>query len=492
MLVWSRMTNRGRVLKAIDPRVEPALKVLARDGLPSPAVLELGTLVVCGVPRPDLTRFELEEDGSLTLKIKRSALRIRDVDPSAWSPTDVAATLAGGEELILDQGAVHISGRHFSVDGSSPNLTDARIDGWSWHVDAPPGTAVLWAARVRFTSPKPPIVLWWPDGNLRFRVGDDVVRGWRFQTPNGSTFLVLRDEQWFVAFESSTPPNQAWVMSVMNAVGFVLGEPLNIGVLHAVGTSSVGIGKVRYMLVPWASRQGCEAPAVPVQAGAAAIVAFIEGIVHFDANEPESPVPVAIHHYFESLHGAIETEFLRGWIAAEAVAKWAGKSGRLRTIAQQRIADHDAWVRWLRTHEDTIKGFAISGKGQSLFDRVKDSDAGRQNAVQCVFKGEGIDWTQEMESGEDARNSVAHEGRMPDAARDWEMDFSRVGLVRTMLSALMARLVGYSGPIADRVKTYNNITGEEQPVWWHPSAHLDEVEYVDAPMMAAIGNASNG
>jgi hypothetical protein len=113
MLVWSRMTNRGRVLKAIDPRVEPALKVLARDGLPSPAVLELGTLVVCGVPRPDLTRFELEEDGSLTLKIKRSALRIRDVDPSAWSPTDVAATLAGGEELILDQGAVHISGAAF-------------------------------------------------------------------------------------------------------------------------------------------------------------------------------------------------------------------------------------------------------------------------------------------------------------------------------------------------------------------------------------------
>jgi hypothetical protein len=97
-----------------------------------------------------------------------------------------------------------------------------------------------------------------------------------------------------------------------------------------------------------------------------------------------------------------------------------------------------------------------------------------------------------MESGEDARNSVAHEGRMPDAARDWEMDFSRVGLVRTMLTALMARVVGYSGPIADRVKTYNNLTGAEQSVWWHPSAHLDAVEYVDALMMAAISNASNG
>ncbi|HEU4728270.1 MAG TPA: hypothetical protein VFT22_10285 [Kofleriaceae bacterium] len=479
------------MLKAIDPRVEPALKVLARDGLPSPAGLELGTLAVCGVPQPDLTRFELEEDGSLTLKIERSPLRIRDVDPNAWSPSDVAVTLAGGEELILDQGAVHTSGWHFSVDGSSPNLTDARIDAWAWHVDAPPGTAVLWAARVRFTSPKPPIVLWYPDGNLRFRVADDVVRGWQFQTPGGAVFLVLRDEEWFVAFESSTAPGQSWVTSVMNSMGFVVGEPLNIGLLHAVGASSVVIGMARYMLVPWASHQDCEAPAVPVQAGATAIVAFIEGIIRFDVNEPGSPLPVAIHHFFESLTGTIETKFLGGWIAAEALAKWAGKNGRLRTVPQQRIADHEAWERWLRTHEDTIKGFAIPGKGQSLFDRVKSSDQGRQNAVQCVFKGEGIDWTQEMEDGEDARNSVAHEGRMPDAARDWEMDFSRVGLVRTMLTALMARLVGYSGPIADRVKTYNNLTGKEQPMWWHPSAHLDEVEYVDAPMMAAICNASN-
>ena len=97
------MTNRGRVLTAIDSRIEPALKVLARDGLPSLASLELGTVAVGGVPRPDLTRFELEEDGSLTLKIKRSALKMRDVGPKAWSPSDVAVTLAGGEALILDQ-----------------------------------------------------------------------------------------------------------------------------------------------------------------------------------------------------------------------------------------------------------------------------------------------------------------------------------------------------------------------------------------------------
>jgi hypothetical protein len=161
-------------------------------------------------------------------------------------------------------------------------------------------------------------------------------------------------------------------------------------------------------------------------------------------------------------------------------------------IAQQRIADHDAWVRWLRTHEDTIKGFALPSKGQSLFDRVKDSDAGRQNAVQCVFRGEGIDWTEEMEAGEKVRNSVAHVGTMPDEVRNWELDFSRVGLVRTMLAALMARLVGYSGPIADRVKTYNNPTGEELPVWWHASGDPEEAEYVDAPMMDASSSAANG
>ncbi len=45
-----------------------------------------------------------------------------------------------------------------------------------------------------------------------------------------------------------------------------------------------------------------------------------------------------------------------------------------------------------------------------------------------------------MEAGEKARNSVAHEGVMPDTVRHWELDLSRVGLVRTMLTALIARV----------------------------------------------------
>jgi len=114
------------MLKAIDPRVEPALKVLARDGLPTLTNLELGALAVCGVQRPDLRHFDLTEDGSLTLKIERSALKVHDVDPSAWAPSVVDATLSAGGELVLDQGAVAITGWHFSPDGSSPRLRRSR------------------------------------------------------------------------------------------------------------------------------------------------------------------------------------------------------------------------------------------------------------------------------------------------------------------------------------------------------------------------------
>lgn len=154
MLICAAMMDRGkRVLKAIDPRVEPALKVLFRDGLPEMAHLELSTIAVCGVPRPDVTRIELAEDGSLTLGIERSALKIHNVDPDEWNPSVVVATLAGGEDLVLDQGDVHVSGRHFSPRGPGPSLTTARIHGWSWHVDARHDIPVLWAARVRFSAP---------------------------------------------------------------------------------------------------------------------------------------------------------------------------------------------------------------------------------------------------------------------------------------------------------------------------------------------------
>lgn len=78
-----------------------------------------------------------------------------------------------------------------------------------------------------------------------------------------------------------------------------------------------------------------------------------------------------------------------------------------------------------------------------------------------------------MEDAEACRHGVTHEGAFPDVGpRDWDRDRSRVGLVRTMLTALLAKLVGYDGPLADHSRTCFDITSRDEAAWW-PAAALD-------------------
>jgi len=56
-------------------------------------------------------------------------------------------------------------------------------------------------------------------------------------------------------------------------------------------------------------------------------------------------------------------------------------------------------------------------------------------------------------------------GRTP-SSRKWQQDTKRVGLIKTMLTALLAKMVGYTGPIGDREKTEFSISDQEVPSWW--------------------------
>jgi hypothetical protein len=465
--------------KQIDLRYAPALKVLARDGLSTLTRFDIRDFVLFGESRPDLTHFQVGDDGSLTMKTELSPHKVRDVDPSQWEPSIANVTLPTGCVLVIDEGGVSVSGSQISPDGSSPTKWSARLYGWSWHVDSDPNDTRLWASRLRFPTTRMPIVLWWPVGNLSFSVDGEAFQGWQFEAPSGPIFLVRRDDDWFIALATSTPPTKTEIISVLSALGFVFGEEFGVGVFHSIGESSVGVGMLVALLAPIGNRSSRQAPALPMDAPPSCFATFVESILKFEAAEPRAPIRTVIYQYFESLNGILTSQFLHSWIAAEAIATWAIEHGRMKAISQQRIADHAKWVEWLGTHEREIKDLALPGKDRSLFDRVKDSDAGRQNVVQRVFKGEGISWLPEMEDAESARNSIAHEGVMPDVVWNLKLDLGRIGLIRTMLTALIARLVKYTGPIADRAKTHQSIASSAHPTWWTYSLPSEIIVYVD-------------
>jgi hypothetical protein len=472
-------------VRLIDPNLVPALRVLATSGLPNLSRLDLRDVQFGGRPRPDISCVALTDDAAIDFKTEPVPHHTDEVDPENWNASIFTGVTAKNGTLIVDVGSVLRSDTFVSSDGVTPDREASHIYGWRWHVDEVPASeALLWASRVRFSSPDLPLMLWFRLRNMRFKCGEDVVHGWCFQSAAGPIFLVPREDEWFIAFGTSERPTRAMLVSALNAIGFALGEDFGVGIFYSVCADSLGRGMFAMDLRGPARRTSRATPALPLTDStkrdlSSDVADLIEKLIAHQVAQPSGPISVAISHYFESLDGLVEKQFLHAWIAAEAIASWGITNGVFKATSKGRIADHAKWTTWVRSQRATIEGFANQGMADQLLGRVMESDAGRENDVQRVFKGEAIDWTAEMEDAECARNSNAHEGRMPDRARDWKKCFKRVGLAYTMLTVLLARLVGYTGAISDRGKAPERLH-PDQPTWWHaipvpPTHYADTV-----------------
>lgn len=446
-----------------------ALRVLLRAALPEqPSTLALRDTTWGGVACNSVESIDVGTDGELRLEASPPGSAAIIEDPAAWTDSVFTATVGERGRLGIDRGASYVTREQFSTT-SGVTIT-ARVQGWAWHVDDADDSGIkIWAAHLRFAVDKPPVMLWWPHGNLRLVDGEDVRWGWRFATPAGLVFLVPDADRarWIVAFEAcGSRPTTAHVSIVLAALGFVFGEPLGIGLLWAVLEDRVGASVARLHLVD-VSCESRQAPALAVSTDATWVAEFVDKTLDFLVARPDSPLLVALHLYLASVHGYVDSQFLHAWIGTETLANWAIKTKTLRDGGQPRIADHDAWLAWVRAHESEIRALALPGMEQQLVDRVRGAEIERPTPVQRAFRGEAIAWTAEMEDAEKARHGVAHEGSLLGGRpRNWERDGERVGLARTMLAAMVAKVIGYTGPIADRARTSAAITHDDEPSWW--------------------------
>lgn len=461
------------VKQPLAPEHSSALRVLLTAGLPEqPATLALRDTIWGGTACPAIEAINVTEDGDLILDATPPSRAAIVEDPAAWDARVFTSTVGAKARLVIDGGASHPI--RVQVSTTTGTTITARLRSWAWHVDDPDDSNVrLWAARLQFAVEKPPVILWYPHGNLLLVESENVRGGWQFATPTGLVFLVpdRQPDQWIIAFEAlGARPTTAHVSQVLAALGFVFGEPLGIGLLWPVLEDRLGASLIRLHLaeVPCDSRQ---APALAMNAHPTWLADFVERILQFLATKPESPLLVALHLYLASVHGYIDSQFLHAWIGTETLASWGIRNKTIRDGGQPRIAHHDAWHAWVRAHESEIRAHALPGMEQQLVARVRGSEIERPTPVQRAFRGEGIAWTAEMEDAEKARHGVAHEGSLLGGQpRNWERDRERVGLARTMLAAMVAKVVGYSGPIADRARTCFAITRDDEPSWWTATA----------------------
>jgi hypothetical protein len=154
----------------------------------------------------------------------------------------------------------------------------------------------------------------------------------------------------------------------------------------------------------------------------------------------------AFESYLDSTSKYVEVDYIRLQIALEAFAYW-----HLRfTHRDERVIvkDKQSWKAWVKSNAASIQEHAAEGFENSLLNKVRDvyhQATGR--VVVNAFQSHGMALTDEMKTELEKRNTAVHQGLAGSDQNDPMVDRRGLRIVRTLLVALVAKSVNYSGAI---------------------------------------------
>lgn len=242
---------------------------------------------------------------------------------------------------------------------------------------------------------------------------------------------------------------------------FLLGRHLRMGCLHGIDDAdevvalSAGTGGV----VPQRAHRN---PLIPVLHGQSWLPVFFENFARTWRTRSDIRFYVPAQYYLDALADHIDGSYARLHIALEAFSQevlGAGDRGPL-------VSNPKQWEAWVEMHSDEIGNFARDGKGDKLIHKVKSAmNSPSSRYIEDAFVQHKLDLDSEMRKEIKGRNKAVHEARMYNGKLQEagvEVQVQRRDRVRTMLAALVARVVGYGGPLVG----WNGGEQQPPPSWW--------------------------
>lgn len=466
--------------RPLDAHLEGALRAIAFSSWEIPTSLEVRHVQWAGHDYPDVLALEILDSGELRLDARVAHTKV-DINPSDWPEDEFVAEAPSHGLLRLLSAGSHLTRLALADDGMT---VEARLFALAWTaLPAAPGGPRLWVSPMKFANESEPVRLRLSRCNMRIRSGKSVRWGWRFATSEGLVFLIPRSHlhRWTIAFETTDgcPPTIDHVTRVTAAIGFALGEPFSTPLLRAVSNDGVTSGLSAMGRIDLRPVKGARLlPSIPLDEPGY-LATFVERLVQFMVDRPDSPLLTAIHMSCSALEGFVDLQLLHAWIATELLATWAISHGIMIDGGKRRIADHVGWLAWVKAHRQEIASFALPGKADALVDRVLSSEDDRPTTVQRVFLGENLGWSAEMAQAQLARHGVAHHGSLGGRSASpstWRESVALADTTRTMLAAVIARMVGYVGPIVDSA-TPEDANGKLRvPAWWKVEPRISDPE----------------
>ncbi|WP_394822287.1 hypothetical protein [Pendulispora albinea] len=197
---------------------------------------------------------------------------------------------------------------------------------------------------------------------------------------------------------------------------------------------------------------------------------------------PEDKSYVAIGAYMDSLVDHLDGAYLKAQVALEAYSK-----SLIRKTAGHLVASEKAWRGWVTEVEHTVRSHAVDEKSAGiLLGKVRSAMyAPSSTSVPSALSMLGLAVPKAVLDEVKLRNIAAHEFVMSRKQEQRiETDLPRLRMVQALLGALVARAVGYSGPVLGWTEDQMGYRNELQ--WWPTMDHPEVgkvycAERIEAP-----------
>ena len=475
------MGARSVTIKEPDPKsVDGLLQKIATDWCPKPiAVQPIADLTWGEVPMPGAESAQVAvHDGKCRLLLTgpthpvfRGGVMKATATPFNGAP--LRGRLADGRLFEAKHG--------YWTRDAGPRVTLLAND---WCVRREEGPPCLWVAGIEGTGSLENEF----EGNLCIYTPTSASAG-HLRLQGKYSYYVLHRErkeqcpewwrepvdkyEWFLAIHPEKSPSavdagEARIDFLILQV--VLGRPLKIenlyglneaGEVVAIASGNYGTVQVRTKPEVVVPRLLTADPWVPL---------FFELLARAWRQRPGVRFYVPLQYYLDSLTDHMEGSYTSLQVALEAFAY------EVRT-AQTRdplVADSGRWTDWVASVEDHVRTLAAEGKADKLIRKLKSSTpqppAGE--VVEEAFEQFQIPFTDAMSVEIRGRHKAVHAATMfkgAPAEIDVERQAHRLALLRSMLVALVAKVVGYSGPIVGWERNETRRWGPPPPTWWPPA-----------------------
>lgn len=380
-------------------------------------------------------------------------------------------------ELVLEGGSsltarlAHLVRRGNSIDVQKQVASTTytiSLDSWTWW---PPNNRALWVGPLDLPSID--------DGNLTV-CGD----GWwtsRCIRLVGNYVLYLLNHRkaertTLVVDTVGRALDQSLLGTDFVALEFALGRPLRLDHVVAVDEHYDLVGAAGLEFGGWSGRsrsgrcpaagsmdlyanygsRGSEHLWVPVLFSLVADRLEEEGA--------DSALLTAVGAYLDSIAaGNIHVSYLLVQIALEALSTSIAKGAE-----GSLVADRSRWQAFVQVHEEQIRSLARDEKaGRTLLNKMRHNvpQAPRGDQVLAAFGSFGLDLPAQAVKEIGRRNKSAHEFVMAqESTADIQELADRLAMVQTLLVAIIAKHVGFSGPIIG----WEWLNGRHKiPEWWN-------------------------